>query len=809
LPFPTENFSLPPREHKKVNYAEFEISSDNSSENNKKQNHGNYISWSSSEDAILVEQVNKFIESQKMNNVSKNNENENNNASRNNPTINTDNNESNLNLNKEKNLPENKNNIKLEEKEENNSNINTLNDANDPKINPLTNINWSKIAEKLENKNARQCQTRWQNILDPNRVKGPWTKEEDMKLIELVKKFGPEKWSNISSYLPGRLGKQCRERWYNHLNPEVRKTGWSKEEEWMLFLLHRKYGNSWSTFSEKIPGRTDNTIKNHWNSIMKKNIVGINNQYQEMIKGKTKEEIEEIEKNIMEKCSQTIYKDYNEYYQEKLKAFPMMKLSKHGKKEKENRNIINNNNENNNETKNNSLEDIINSVDIKTPIKNKKKIFENVKITGRKSSKTKNKNKTKLIEKKEETNEKIQKRGSEYKDNKKKNTSKKKNKYLNINDEKELKILKSGEKILQKDKNILIKEAENKYKEKQKLKKDEKIGKNKSKSKSKSKSYSNIHNKSEEDEESKNKKIEKLHVFSNKKTAKKSKRKTGKNKSANNKKRKAKFNVSKLSNRKDKESPKINNLNNVKLNLNNNFINNSNNNNNNMNNINNNFNDFMGNNNINIPYPTYPIEKYPYYTDEDKDYSKINFNKILITDSKDINKSKKDHQFPFRIPPTAPFYRSDIKNSSESSGGNNSLGKIVPEFRMNPPFMSSNDKFYFFNNPQNIPQNRSMFINTNPKMFRFVGGGENNNNNNNNNNNKISTDSNSIHSYSINQSMLSANSAFKKSSSGSGSGSGRSFQPRVGAFNFNNMADLNKEYFSNISLDEKNLNNKM
>ena len=102
-----------------------------------------------------------------------------------------------------------------------------------------------------------------------------------------------------------------------------------------------------------------------------------------MIKGKTKEEIEEIEKNIMEKCSQTIYKDYNEYYQEKLKAFPMMKLSKHGKKEKENRNNINNNNENSNETKNNSLENIINSVDIKTPIKNKKKIFENVKMTGR------------------------------------------------------------------------------------------------------------------------------------------------------------------------------------------------------------------------------------------------------------------------------------------------------------------------------------------------------------------------------------------------------------------------------------------
>ena len=796
---------MPPREHKKVNYAEFETFSDNSSENNKKQNHGNYISWSSSEDAILVEQIKKFMESQKNANVSNNNENENNNISRNLPTITTDNNEYNLNLNKEKNLSENTNNIKIDEKEENKTNINYLNDTLDQKINPLTNINWSKIAEKLENKNARQCQTRWQNILDPNRVKGPWTKEEDMKLIELVKKFGPEKWSNISSYLPGRLGKQCRERWYNHLNPEVRKTGWSKEEEWMLFLLHRKYGNSWSIFSEKIPGRTDNTIKNHWNSIMKKNIVGINNQYQEMIKGKTKEEIEEIEKNIIDKCSQTIYKDYNEYYQEKLKAFPMMKLSKHAKKEKENKNNLNineNDNNKNNDTKNNSLDNIINNIDIKTPTKSKKKIFENIKINARRSSltksksKSKSKNKNKINEKNEknekkeeiyEKNEKNQKKLENKEKEKKKKNTKKANKYLNIEDDKELKILKSGEKILQKDKNILIKEAENKFREKQK-----KINKNKSKS------ITNIHNKSEEDEESK-KKSEKLNAFSNKKTAKKSKKKITHNKSANNKKRKNKFNVSKLSNRKEKESPKGNNLNNIKLNLNNNFINNSN---NNTNNMNSGFNDYLcNNNNINIPYPTYPMEKLPYYIDEEKDYSKNIFNKILISDSKDINKSKKEQQFPFRIPTTAPFYRSDIKNSSESSGGNNSLGKIVPEFRMNPPCMSSNDKFYLFNNPQNMHQNRNMFVNTNPKMFRFAVGGENNNN-------KISTDSNSIHSYSI-KSMLSANSAFKKSSSGSGSGSGRSFQPRVAAFNFNNMADLNKEYFSNITIDEKNLNNKM
>ena len=668
----------------------------------------------------------------------------------------------NINLNKEKNF---------ETKESKKQ--------NDKELNNISNINWNKISEKLENKNARQCQTRWQNILDPNRIKGPWTKEEDLKLIELVKKFGPEKWSNISTYLPGRLGKQCRERWYNHLNPEVRKTGWSKEEEWALFLLHRKYGNSWSTFSEKIPGRTDNTIKNHWNSIMKKNIVSINNQYQEMIKGKSKEEIEVIEKNIMDKCNQVMNKDYNEYYKEKMKEFPMMMNTKLGKKSKEKDNKdklkkdkdISNNNSNINILENENIDDIK-----KTPTKVKKKIFENIKV-NRNNKSPKNKIKNKLNEKNEESKEK------KHKNNKKQNSEKKNNKYFYVNDEKELKILKSGEKILQKDKNMLIKEAENKFKEKQKLKKDEKKSKLK-----------NILNKSEEIEEINNS-LDNLPTYINKKH-KIPKKKLGRPK-LNTKKKKTKFNVSKLSSHnkvKEKESPNINNINiNQKISFQNNFINNF----NTTNQINPNYNtDFIpNNNNINIPYPIYPPDKNPYYMDEDKDFTKLNFNRILITDSKDLNKSKKESQFPFKVPPTVgAFYRSDIKNSSESSGGNNSLGKITPDFRMNPPFIpSNNDKYYV------MPQTGNLFFNSNPKVVRCVQGV------NNNNNNKISTDSNSIHSYSMNQSMLSANSAFKKSSSGSGSGSGRSFQPRPGAFSFNNMADLNKEYFSNINIDEKNL----
>ena len=700
-----------------------------------------------------------------------NDENETNNINTNVPIINSNNNENNLNLNKEKNLPENKNEIKLDEKEENNQNISTENNKNENKNNNLSNINWGKIAEKLENKNARQCQTRWQNILDPNRVKGPWTKEEDNKLIELVKENGAQKWSYISSFLPGRLGKQCRERWYNHLNPEVRKTGWSKEEEWVLFLLHRKYGNSWSTFNKKIPGRTDNTIKNHWNSIMKKNIVGINNQYQEMIKGKTKEEIEEIEKTIMDKCYQKMNKDYNEYYQEKLKSCPMMQLINHSKKDKdknkENENNINNNdNENNSISKTNSLDNILNSITIKTPTKNKKKIFENIKISEknkRNSTIAKSKNR-------KSTSKNENKKTKQISENKKNNTSKKNSKYFNIIDDNELKLIKSGEKILQKDKNILIKEAENKYKEKQKIKKGEK----------KSKSVTNKHYKKEEENEYNIKKMAKLNAFSNKKTAKKSKRKKNKNKSK--KIEKTKFNVSKFSIRKEKESPNINNLNNKKININNiNNINNSNSNNNYINNSNiHNFinnSDYPVNNNF-IPFPIYSIEKLPYYMGEEKD----NFNKILISDYKDINKQKKEQQFPFKIPTTSPFCHTDMKYSSDSSGGNNSSGKM--------PFMPSTDKFSLFNR-QNIPQNQGIYFNNTQKLSRFPNLEENNNNNNNNK----STNSNSVHSYS----MISDNSAFKKSSSSSGSDPRRNFQPRIGAFNFNNTTDLNKQFFSNMN----------
>ncbi|GMJ04314.1 myb domain protein 40 [Hibiscus trionum] len=103
--------------------------------------------------------------------------------------------------------------------------------------------------------------------------RGPWTIEEDHRLMNFILNNGIHCWRTVPK-LAGllRCGKSCRLRWINYLRPDLKRGAFTESEEDQIIQLHSRLGNRWSKIASHFPGRTDNEIKNHWNTRIKKKL---------------------------------------------------------------------------------------------------------------------------------------------------------------------------------------------------------------------------------------------------------------------------------------------------------------------------------------------------------------------------------------------------------------------------------------------------------------------------------------------------------------------------------------------------------
>ncbi|KAL3509540.1 hypothetical protein ACH5RR_028941 [Cinchona calisaya] len=121
--------------------------------------------------------------------------------------------------------------------------------------------------------------------IDKNGLKkGAWSEEEDDKLKAYVQRYGHWNWRQLPKFAGlSRCGKSCRLRWMNYLRPGVKRGNFGVQEEDQIIKLHQQFGNRWSVIAAKLPGRTDNEIKNYWHTRLRKRMKTQDSQSSEIM----------------------------------------------------------------------------------------------------------------------------------------------------------------------------------------------------------------------------------------------------------------------------------------------------------------------------------------------------------------------------------------------------------------------------------------------------------------------------------------------------------------------------------------------
>ncbi|CAD8171986.1 unnamed protein product [Paramecium pentaurelia] len=179
---------------------------------------------------------------------------------------------------------------------------------------------WLQVAQNMEQRNASQCCQRWKRIkicqgFQQNKAKR-WTQKEDQKLLKIYKEVGPQ-WNTIAQQMKIKSSKQVRSRFKNFLDPNLNHAPMTEVEDEFIFQEYLMLGTQWTKISEKLPGRSENMIKNRFYSFIKEKYLNQPNPYYK-VKPLDKKEVAENQYNFQEQQLIEFKHESQELYDEDL-----------------------------------------------------------------------------------------------------------------------------------------------------------------------------------------------------------------------------------------------------------------------------------------------------------------------------------------------------------------------------------------------------------------------------------------------------------------------------------------------------------